>query len=79
MLIVQPMGGGKMHIIRMIGTMLRGIHLIIHPLLALTEDQVGRFLEETDAYGSIEAHNLDKHGASNSKFLFDLIKRLRRV
>ena len=38
MLLVQKTGSGKTHVIRMAGTMLKGIHLILHPLLVLTAD-----------------------------------------
>lgn len=41
LLYVQRTGGGKAHVIIMIGTLLKGIHLIVHPSLALlTADQV---------------------------------------
>ena len=79
MIVVQPRGGGKTHVIRVIGSMLRAITLLIHPLLTLTGDQVGRFLEGSDVYGSMEAHNLDKQGSFNPGFQYKLLKRLRRV
>lgn len=41
--IVLPTAFGKSHVIRLVGTMSKGIHLIIHPLLALTADQVAAF------------------------------------
>ena len=52
-------GGGKMHIIRVLGTYARAVHLVIHPILALTADQVLKFMEGTDKYGAIDAHNMD--------------------
>ena len=57
-LIVQPTVIGKTHIIRVFGTFLKGDHLIIHPILGLTGDQVSQFKEGSDDYGAIEVHCL---------------------
>ena len=43
LLIIQPTGRGKSLIIKMICSMLRGVHLIVHPLLVLTANQVASF------------------------------------
>ena len=50
LLLVQRTGGGKTHVIRMLGTTIKGIALIVHPLLALTADQVPNFTKGTDRY-----------------------------
>ena len=47
---------------RLIGTLFKGVHLIFHPRLALSADQIKKFNEGDDRYGSIEAINLDKVG-----------------
>ena len=60
LLVVQQTGTGKSHIYRMVGTMLNGIHLVIHPLLVLTADQIVKFKEGDNCYGAIEVHNLDE-------------------
>jgi len=52
--------GGKTHIIRVLGgTYARGVHLVIHSILALTADQVLKFPDGTDKYGAIDTHNMD--------------------
>ena len=52
-------GVGKTHIIRVLETYARLIHLVLRPILALTADQVPKFLEGSDRYGSTDAHNMD--------------------
>ncbi|KAL7543828.1 hypothetical protein ACHAWF_007470, partial [Thalassiosira exigua] len=52
-------GAGKTHFLRVLGTFVRGVILIDHPLLALTADQVLRFQEGTDRFGVIDAINGD--------------------
>ena len=39
LLLVAKTGGRKTHVIRIVDTMLKGVHLTIHPLLVLTADQ----------------------------------------
>ena len=48
---------------KVMGTMFLGIHLIVHPLLALTADQVLLFMEGNESNGVIEVHNMDEHAA----------------
>jgi superfamily II DNA helicase RecQ len=57
---VDRTGGGKTHVIRLTGTLLHGVHLIFHPILALTADQLTHFQSGSDDYGSIVAINLDE-------------------
>ena len=79
LLLVQKTGGGKSHVLRVLGTFLRGIHVIVYPLLVLTADQVLRFLEGTDTFGSIEAHNLDEQGTVLSKWRKKFIDHLSNI
>ena len=58
-LIVQLIGISKTQIIHVLGTFLKGVHLIIHPILVLTGNQVTRFKEGSDDYVVIEVNNLD--------------------
>ncbi len=44
LLVVQPTGGGKSNIIKLLGLVLKGVHLIIHLLLVLKADKVASFL-----------------------------------
>jgi len=53
-------GGGKSHIVRLLGTLLGGIHLIFHPILSLTADQLTAFQSGCDDFGAIIAMNLDE-------------------
>ena len=75
LLVVQKTGGGKTHIIRVMGSMMKGIHVVLHPLLALTGDQVIRFQEGSDAYGAVDAINLDERG-KNTKWRKKFIARI---
>ena len=72
-------GVGKTHMIRVMGTMLRAVHLIVHPLLVLTADQVVKFLEGTDAYGAIEVHNLDDLAGTTEEYRRQFVKRLNEL
>ena len=79
MLLVARTGGGKSHVIRMIGTMLRGIHVIIHPLLVLTADQMSKFTCASSAFGPVSAHNLDEQASSCGHFRDRLIEYLLAI
>ena len=57
-------GGGKSHNIRLLGTLFGGVHLVFHPILALTADQLTQFQSGSDKYGSIIAINLDEIGTT---------------
>lgn len=61
-IVVDRTGGGKSHLIRLLGTMLRGLNIVFHPLLALMGDQVAKFREGRDDHGAIETHNIDEIG-----------------
>jgi len=52
-------GEGKSLIIKLLGTLLHGVHLIVHPTLVLTADQVHSFLGCNEAHGTIIVINLD--------------------
>lgn len=59
-LVIDKMSGRKSHTICMLGTLLKGVHVIFHPILALTADQMIKFSSCCNDYGSIESHNLDE-------------------
>ncbi len=46
-----------MHIV---GTMPNGAHVIIHPLLVLTADQILAFLKGSEVNGTMVVHNFDE-------------------
>ena len=66
LLLVTRTGSGKSHVTRMLGTMLRGIHLVMHPLLVLAADQAGKFTNSSCVHGSISALNLDDAGSTEA-------------
>ena len=58
-----------MHLVKVGGTMLLGIHLVVQPLLVLAANQVQRFSSSNEAYGPVGAHNLDEDIGSSKVFL----------
>ena len=74
-------GGGKSHNIRLLGTLFGGVHLIFHPILSLTADQITAFQSGSDDYGSIIAINLDEIAttASTKKKIIAFITNLRKT
>ena len=76
MLLVSRTGGGESHVIRMTGTMSRGIHLVVHLLLVMTADQISKLTCASAAFGSVSAHNLDEQASSGRHFQDRLIKYL---
>ena len=75
-------GGGKSHIVRLLGTLLGGIHLIFHPILSLTADQLTAFQSGCDDFGSIIAINLDEIATTSStkkRIIAFIIKLSRKI
>ena len=62
--VIQPTGGRESHIATMMGLALREVHLIVHPLLVLSADQVSKISNLLHTYGSIVAINLDGQAAT---------------
>ena len=58
LLLAERTCGGKTHVTRVVGTVERGVTLVIVPLLALSADQLAKFKEGNQDYGSIEAHHM---------------------
>ena len=79
MLLVQKMGSGKTHVIRMASTMQKGINLILHPVLVLTAGQMAKFTSVNRDYGQVSAHNLDEHSLSSGDYRSRLLKFLSSV
>ena len=48
--------------------MLSGIHVVRHPLLVLTADQIVKFKEGDDRYGAIKVHNLDDQATQSPEY-----------
>ena len=64
---------------RMVGTMFLGVHLAIHPLLALTLDKVFAFMEGDKKYRTIKVCNPDEHAARLKSFQKKLIERITGI
>ena len=60
----------------MVGTILHGIHIIFHPLLVLTADQIVKFETGSNIYGAIEVHNHDEQALKSIQFQGKLLSRL---
>ena len=76
MFICLHTGAGKTHIIRVAGVYMGGITIIIHLILALTSDQVNKFIEGSDNYGAIGAHNMDE---ITGEMRLRILARMRRM
>ena len=66
LLVVDRTGSGKTHITRVAGVVEKGITLILINLHSLSADQMAKFVDANQAYGTVEAHNAGR------------IRRLRR-
>ena len=67
LLLVVRTGGGKSHIMRMIGSLVAGVVVVIVPLLTLCADQIRKILEARQKYASCEAQHIDDCSDSNIK------------
>jgi len=76
LLAVLKTGEGKTHIIQCWGVFTKGICLVLHPILALTADQVLKFTKESDKHGTIEAHNMDD---ASSTLLQKVIAKMKQL
>ena len=74
-MLVTRTGGGKSHVFRMLGTLLRGVHLIIHPLLVLAADQMQKFGEGSFDFGTVACVNVDNAVKDHTRRT-DLLTRL---
>ena len=77
LLVIQQPGTGKSHIYRMVGTILHDIHIVFHPLLVLTADQIIKFKTGSNIYGAIEVHNLNEHASKSIQFRGKLLSWLK--
>ena len=60
--------------IRMIGTMQRGLYIIFHLVLVLTTNQLAKFTCGSEIFGRVSVHNFDKQALSSRSFLDRLVK-----
>ena len=62
-----------------VGTYLKVVHLIIHPILALTGDKISRFNEGSRDYGVIEVYNLESHANSSATIRNRIMPHLLQI
>ena len=78
-LIVQRTGAGKTVLIQAMGLFLRGINIIISPLLALTSNLTPRFKSDADENGAIDCIHLDetiRSAQQSDAFVADINSKL---
>eukprot|EP00956_Cyclotella_meneghiniana_P027040 scaffold59842_cov59-Cyclotella_meneghiniana.AAC.1 len=78
-LLVDCTGGGKSHTMRCSGVFMRGIVLIIVPLLALAADVFLKFVTDKDKYGPVQAIHFDEDIGDDQSLRRDLISNLKEV
>jgi hypothetical protein len=77
LLLVSRTGSGKTHFVRMMGTELGGIVVVVMPLLALMGDQI-IMTKMKSVDGSVEAYNVDQLDKETDGFIDkELIPRLK--
>lgn len=79
LLLIGRTGIGKTHFVRMLGTALGGLVVVVVPLLALMGDQMTKMtVRNNDAGGSMEAYNIDQLDEENKGFIEEkLLPRIR--
>ena len=74
-MLVTRTGGENSNVFRMLGTLLRGVHLIVHALLVLAADQMQNFGECSSAFGGVTLVNVDNVAKDHARRA-DLLRRL---
>ena len=77
MIAAFPTGSGKSHIIRVVGTMHRGITLIFIPLLTLSANVMAKFDSAFQSSGSVRSYHLDELFDNNKERYNEVIDRCR--
>ena len=60
LLLCDRCGSGKTHVTRIAGVTKKGIKLVIVPLITLAADQLSKFVDANQAYGTVKAHHVNK-------------------
>ena len=76
-IVAFPTGSGKSHIIRVVGTMHRGITLIFIPLLTLSANVMAKFDSAFQSSGSVRSYHLDELFDNNKETYNAVIDRCR--
>ena len=77
--VIQRTGAGKMHILRTLGVMERGIVLIVIPLLTLSADVMSKFTCADQRFGAVTVQHLGELYNGNKKVYHELLKRCRSL
>jgi superfamily II DNA helicase RecQ len=75
--VIERMGAGKTHILRMLGVIERGIVLIFIPLLTLSADVMSKFTCANHRFGTVIIQHLDEIFDANKLAYKDLLERCR--
>ena len=65
-----------MHVTRVVGTVERGITLVVVLLFALSANQLVKFKEEKQDHGTIKAHHMDKVIQESRTKVADIMHRI---
>lgn len=79
LLLVDRTGGGKSHTLRLMASVLMGVHLYCCPLLALMADVILKFAEGSDDYGAIHVLNLDDLASTSKKIRDQIVAWLKEI
>ena len=69
LLFVDRTGGGKSHVMRLLGTLIRGIILVTAPTLALAADVFQKFRNANESTGPVDAIHFDETHADDDSRL----------
>jgi superfamily II DNA helicase RecQ len=58
--LIDRTGGGKSHVIRTLGAILKGIIIVFIPILSLSADLLEKFRTASQRFGSVHAHHVDE-------------------
>ena len=76
-ILVQPTGAGKSHIVRLLGVIKKGIVLVFVPLLALSADVLEKFKNAIDTWGTVDVHHLDEVYTNSKGNYRRLLEKIR--
>jgi hypothetical protein len=79
LIVCERTGSGKTHIVRTAGVMVRGVVVIIIPLLALSADVHERFTCGLDRFGTVSAYHLDDMWETTRSKYYELVKAVREL
>ena len=79
LLLVDRTGGGKSHVMRLLGTLLGGIILVTAPTLALAADVFEKFRNANESTGPVDAIHFDETHADDDDSRLQLVEDLLAI